>query len=192
MELVRRPLRRTFTDVLLRFASVLSFDKAKAEREEADRTAADLFDRYGNRIYRLAYSYVHNPSDAEEILEDTILRYLEKRPKTATEEHRKAWLLRVAANLSKDRIRYNKVRETDELDENLKAEGHEDLSFVWEAVKTLPPKYSEAVHLYYYEGYSTAEIADILKRKESTVRSDLRRARIKLQELLGEAYDFGD
>ena len=98
----------------------------------------------------------------------------------------------MAANLSKNRIAYNQVRQADELDERLAAEGREDLSFVWEAVKALPEQYRAAIHLYYYEGYPTAEIARILQRKESSVRSDLRRGREKLKGILKEAYDFAE
>lgn len=104
--------------------------------------------------------------------------------------HEKAWLLRVAANLSKNRIDYNRIRLTDELNEELIAEEREDLSFVWEAVKALPAHQREAVHLFYYEGYTAAEIGAMLGRRESTVRSDLRRGRAKLKEILKEAYDF--
>ena len=107
-----------------------------------------------------------------------------------SENHEKAWLLRVAANLSKNRIRYNKLRETDELNDELVAEEREDLSFVWEAVKSLPVKYREVIHLFYHEGYQTAQIAKVLGRNESTVRSDLRRGREKLKEVLKGEYDF--
>ena len=75
---------------------------------------------------------------------------------------------------------------TDELDDELMAENREDLSFVWDAVKSLPVQYRETVHLFYYEGYSTEEIASILKKNDATVRSDLRRARIRLREILKE------
>ncbi len=152
--------------------------------------AAFLLDTYGNRILRLAYSYLHNEQDAEEVLQDTLLKYLQTAPAFESDEHRKAWLLRVAANLSKNRITYNKIRHTDELDETLIAEEREDLSFVWEAIKQLPQKYREVIHLYYYEGYSTADIARILGRKESTIRSDLRRGREQLKLTLKEEYDF--
>lgn len=74
--------------------------------------------------------------------------------------------------------------------QKLIAEEREDLSFVWEAVKELPDKYREVIHLHYYEGYPTAHIAKILKRNESTIRSDLRRGRERLKEVLKEAYDF--
>ncbi len=146
--------------------------------------------QYGNRILRLAYSYLHNMSDAEEVLQDTLIQYLKTAPELESEEHRKAWLLHVAGNLSKNRIRYNKVRCADELSETLAAEEREDLSFVWEAVKVLPEKYREVIHLFYYEGYRTKQIAEILNRKETTVRSDLLRGREQLRTILKEAYDF--
>lgn len=162
------------------------------EKSKDDRTAERLMKTYGDSIYRLAYSYVHNEADAEEILEDTILRHLEKAPEFENENHEKAWILRVAGNLSKDRIRYNKYRETDELEDNLAAEKREDLSFVWDAVKDLPVKYREVIHLYYYEGYSTDEIAEILHRRSATIRTELRRARMQLKSVLKEAYDFDE
>ena len=158
--------------------------------EEADALAVRLLDTYGNAILRLAYSYLHNLSDAEEILQDTLMQYFRKAPTLESPRHQKAWLLRVAANLSKNRIEYNTLRKTDELEDSLITEHREDLSFVWEAVKALPPKYRETIHLFYHEGCSTAEIADILHMKETTVRSHLQRGRAKLKEILKEAYDF--
>ena len=147
-------------------------------------------DEHGNSILRLAYSYLHNMSDAEEVLQDTLLRFLKTTPAFESSAHEKAWLLRVAGNLSKNRIDYNKVRATDELSDTLKAEEREDLSFVWDAVQALPVPFREVIHLFYYEGYSTAEISRMLDRKESTVRSDLRRGRLKLKGILKEACNF--
>ena len=161
-----------------------------AAGEAANETAARLMDQYGDSILRYAYSYLHNMSDAEEILQDTLLSYLVNKPAFANEAHAKAWLLRVAGNLSKNRIRYNGYRNHDELMEELVAEEKEDLRFVWEAVSQLPENYREVIHLFYQEGFTTAEIAAILGRREVTVRSDLSRARKKLKEILKEAYDF--
>lgn len=160
------------------------------DRAIVNQQAEKLLDSYGNNILRLAYSYLHNLSDAEEILQETLLQYLKKSPGFESSEHEKAWLLRVASNLSKNRLDYNKIRYADELNETLIAEEKEDLSFVWEAVKELPDKYREVIHLHYYEGYPTAQIAKILKRNESTIRSDLRRGRERLKAILKEAYDF--
>ena len=161
-------------------------------RAVANAQAARMLDEHGNSILRLAYSYLHNKSDAEEVLQDTLIRYLETTPAFRDENHEKAWLLRVAANLSKNRIDYNRVRSADALSETLAAEDREDLSEVLEAVNALPPRYREVIHLFYYEGFATAQIAKILDRNEATVRSDLRRARLRLKALLKEAYDFED
>lgn len=162
----------------------------RGHQEQQDRLAERLLDAYGNSILRLAYSYLHNYSDAEDILQETLIRYLQNAPQVAGPVHEKAWLLKVAANLSKNRIDYNRLRDTDELNDELVAEEREDLSFVWEAVKSLPEKYREVIHLYYYEGYSTGQVAELLGRKESSVRSDLKRGREKLKMILKEAYDF--
>lgn len=160
-------------------------------RKRINYQAERMLSEYGNAVLRLAYSYLHNTADAEEILQDTLVRFLRTAPTLNTKEHEKAWLLHVAANLSKNRIKYNAIRQTDELMDELVAENREDLSFVWEAVKALPDKYREVVHLFYHEGYQTVQIAQILGMKETTVRSNLSRGREKLKTVLKEADDFG-
>lgn len=159
-------------------------------REAVNAQAEQMLNHHGNAILRLAYSYLHNMEDAEEILQDTLIQFLKIEPVFESREHEKAWLFRVAANLSKNRIKYNAMRQTDELMDELVAVEREDLSFVWDAVKALPEKYREVVHLFYYEGYSTAQIAKILHKNEATVRSNLARGREKLKNILKEAYDF--
>lgn len=164
----------------------------KKERVQSDVAlqAERILKEQGNSILRCAYSYLHNMSDAEEILQDVLIQYMKTEPAFQNPQHEKAWLLTVAANLSKNRIKYHRLRETDELKEELASEQREDLSFVWEAVKNLPQTQREVIHLFYQEGFSTKEIAEILQRKEATVRTDLRRARLKLKEILKEEYDF--
>ena len=164
--------------------------KETTARAWVNQKAEELLDRYGGSILRYAYSYVHNMDDAEEILQETLIRYLKAAPALENEAHEKAWLFRVAGNLSKNRISYNRVRKTDELNECLVAEQREDLSFVWEAVKELPVRYREVIHLFYYEGLTTGRIAQVLGEKESTVRSRLMRGREKLKSILKEGYDL--
>lgn len=167
-------------------------DPALTGRTEVNRQAEHLLDAYGNSILRLAYSYLHNTSDAEEVVQDTLIQFLRTAPRLESPAHEKAWLLRVAANLSKNRIRYNQRRDTEELSEQLPAQEAEDLSFVWEAVAALPEKYRAAIHLFYHEGYSTAQIARILGESPVAVRSHLHRGRQQLKEILKEAYDFDE
>lgn len=177
-------------EISFAFSSGQEDAKREVSRTVINQQAEMILDTYGNSILQYAYTYLHNMSDAEEVLQDTLIQFLKTAPVFESREHEKAWLLRVAANLSKNRIRYNAVRKTDELQEELVAEQREDLSFVWDAVKSLPEKHREVVHLFYHEGYSTKQIADILRKNEATVRSDLHRGRAKLKELLKEEYDF--
>mgnify|MGYP002511137919 FL=1 len=187
-ELTRGLIRRFFA--LLAPEDRAAGREQAAAREAVNRQAERMLTEYGTSILRLAYSYLHNLSDAEEVLQDTLIQFLKTAPALDGPRHEKAWLLRVAANLSKNRIDYNRIRLTDELNEELISEEREDLSFVWEAVKALPAHQREAVHLFYHEGYTAAEIGAMLGRRESTVRSDLRRGRARLKEILKEAYDF--
>ena len=175
------------------FAAVGRFfsgEGTEPSAEERNRQAEQLLDRYGQSVLRLSYAYLHNMSDAEEILQDTLVQFLKTSPVFESPNHEKAWLLRVASNLCKNRLIYDRRRRADPLSETLAQEDRPDLSFVWEAVKALPVHQREVVHLFYHEGFATAEIARIVGRKESTVRSDLRRARLRLKEILKEGYDL--
>lgn len=161
-------------------------------RAVINQRAEAILDARGNHILRYAYSYLHNMSDAEEVLQDTLVQFLKTAPVFENRQHEKAWLLRVAGNLSKNRLAYHAARKTDELSDQLAADSREDLSFVWEAVKLLPEHYRAVMHLFYYEGYSTKQIARLLQKKETTVRSALHRGREKLRAVLKEAYDFDE
>lgn len=172
---------------LLRQGAAVRAQASANTEQRAERYLQD----YGNAILRMAYSYVHNRGDAEDILQDTLIRVLMAAPQFENSRHEKAYLLRAAANIAKNHIQYRRRRETDALQEDLAAEGREDLSFVWEAVKQLPPRAREVLHLFYEEGFPCREIADILGRKEVTVRSDLKRAKEQLKTILKEEYDFG-
>ena len=135
--------------MIFAFSSEQEDTQREVSRAAINQQAEMILDTYGNSILQYAYTYFRNMSDAEEVLQDTLLQFLKTAPVFESREHEKAWLLRVAANLSKNRIRYNAVRKTDELQEELVAEQREDLSFVWDAVKSLPEKYREAVHPFY-------------------------------------------
>jgi RNA polymerase sigma-70 factor (ECF subfamily) len=159
-------------------------------RENINMQAERLFCEYGNSLLRLAYSYLHNMSDSEDVLQETLIRFIKTAPAFESDSHEKAWTMRVAINICKNMLVYNKTHYSDELSENLATDENEALSFVWTAVKELPDKYREVIHLYYHEGFQTAEIAKILGKNEATVRSLLYRGKLKLKEILGEAYDF--
>lgn len=168
----------------------LKQSKVKTEKTTANERAKYYLDHYGESMLRLAYSYLHNYADAEEVIQDAIMKMLSTSNTYENVAHEKSYLLTIVSNLSKNRIKYNKVRETDELSEELVGSSRDDLSYVWDAVKHLSLKYREVIHLFYVEGYSTAEIASILSANENTVRSNLSRARVELKAILKEEYDF--
>ena len=184
-----------FNPIVFLLSAVFMSDAAPVKSvpatEDVSLTAARLMDTYGKHILRFAYSYVHNMEDAEDILQETLISYIRTAPVFENEKHEKSWLFTVAANHSKNKIKSNNIRRADELNEELVAEKKEDLSFIWEAVKQLPEDYREVIHLFYEEDFTTAQIAEVLKRRESTVRSQLKRGRDKLKEILKESYDFG-
>ncbi len=150
------------------------------------KNVEDALSRHGQRIMHLAWSYLHNHADAEDVLQETMIRYIKSQQTFLDEEHEKAWLLRVAANLCKNILR-SRSHEGGEISEELEGKGiPEEAIAVYEAVRSLPEKYREVIHLFYYEDASTAEIAEILGKKESTVRSLLRRARKLLEKSLAD------
>ena len=165
----------------------------KKTKVYTEQKVSYLFDTYGDAVLRAAYAYLHNMDDAEDVLQNTFVQYLRAEPIFENSAHEKAWLLRVAINLSKNKLNSVWYKRTDALTEAYPcAELDDELACVWDAVRSLPPKYREPIHLFYHEGYSTAEIAEILETKEATVRSLLHRGRGMLKDILQEAYDFDD
>ena len=138
-----------------------------------------------NALYRAALAILGDAQEAQDAVQDAFLRYLEKAPDFASPEHEKAWLLRVTVNGCKSRLRSPWRRRRSPLLESVPAATAEEVG-VLEAVQALPAKDRAAIHLFYYEGYQTAEIAAMTGEAEGTVRSRLSRARAKLRRLLGE------
>lgn len=139
--------------------------------------------KYGNTVYRLAYAQTHSRADADDIYQEVLLRYFRKRPVFESEEHRKAWLLRVTINRAKSHFATAWFRHTVPLEECDGVAAPEE-RVLDEAMGALRPGDRYLLHLFYYEQLSVREIADLLKRKESTVRTQLTRARQRLGKLL--------
>ncbi len=147
--------------------------------------------RHAPAVYRLAYARTGSRADAEDVMQEVFLRLVKAGPDFDSEEHAKAWLLRVASNCANDLFRLPWRRREEPLDENLSAPERPEEGSVTQAVLSLPARYRILIHLYYYEGYSVAEIARILGRSEGTVKSRLFRARDLLRNQLREEEDGG-
>ena len=148
---------------------------------------AEAVSRYGAMVYRLAYAQTRSRHDADDVFQEVFLRYHRFAPAFETEEHQRAWLLRVTANCAKSLFTAPWRQRTVPL-EDVYAYTDPAESAVDQAMAQLPAKYRAVVHLFYYEGYDTGEIAGILGRRPSTVRAQLTRARQKLKELLKEEF----
>ena len=135
-----------------------------------------------NRLYRAALAILGDPHEAEDAVQDAFVRYLERRPENL--ENPGAWLMRVLVNGCKSRLRLA-WRQVGPLPETLAAPGPEEREEL-EELFSLPPEDRAVLHLYYYEGWSTNEIAQMLGQRPGTVRSRLSRARERLRKLLTE------
>ena len=137
--------------------------------------------RYAAMVYRLALARAGNSADAEDIFQEVFLRYVSKAPAFTSEEHRKAWLLRVTVNCARKLHAAPWRRLTEPLSDLLAAPEPEE-SGLWDALQRLRPEDRTVLHLYYYEELSTGEIARLLGCRPGTVRSRLTRARERLRE----------
>ena len=142
-----------------------------------------LIQIHQNTLYRAALAILGDAHEAEDAVQDAFLRCLEKGPEFESPAHEKAWLLRVTVNGCKSRLRSPWRRRTAPLLDTYPAAGPEEQSLM-EAIGALPARDRAVLHLYYYEGYQTAEIAEMTGWREGTVRSRLTRARAKLGALL--------
>ena len=142
---------------------------------------------YSDTVYRLAYACMRNSSDADDVFQDVFLKYAEKAPAFANEEHRRAWLIRVTLNRCLSHYRSNWWKRIVPLDEATHASAPAPTDpALDEALARLPVKYRTVIHLHYFENYDTSEIAVLTGQRASTVRAQLTRARQMLESLLKE------
>jgi RNA polymerase sigma factor (sigma-70 family) len=145
------------------------------------RTSEELqqiYERHLNTVYRVCFMFMKNRPDTEDMVQNTFIRLMKDKTVFESEEHEKAWLIRTATNLCKDHFKHwwsktvsiNNVTEA-AVEQPFSIDGN------LEKVLALPSRYKTAIYLYYYEGYSTVEIAKIMKKDPSTIRGYLHNGR---------------
>ncbi len=144
----------------------------------------EICEKYFDMIYKLALSQTKDQGHAEDVTSDVFLKFLSSSKDFESEEHIKAWLLRVTINCSKNVFSSTWFKKTVPLEETLLAEVPEEESEVYAKVLKLPQKYRAVIHLFYYEEFSVAQIAKYLELNESTVRTHLQRGRSLLKTSL--------
>ena len=154
-------------------------------KDNPSLTFEEVYERQVRIIYRVCFYYLKNQADAEDVTSEVYEKLLKHGLVFKSQEHEKAWLLRIAINLCKNHIkswRRNVVNIVDY--ENIEyAEAFPDKDLL-KTVLELPERYKDVIYLYYYEGYSTAEVAHILKKPQSTIRNHMRESRILLKGVL--------
>ena len=149
---------------------------------------SQIVSKYADTVYRVALSYTRSHQDAEDVVQNTFMKLLIKKPEFENEEHIKKWLIKVAVNECKNLWNTYWRKNVDSLDTmvvepSFEEEKHRE---IYEAVMALPKKYRIVVYLYYYEGYSTKEVSEMIGMKDATVRTNLARARKLLKMDLSE------
>lgn len=144
-------------------------------------------EQYANTIRRICMIHLKNYDDTEDIFQTVFLKYTLSSISFESEEHEKAWLIRVTINACKDLLKSFFRTRTTSLDEimELPAELPPDYSEVLEAVLSLPQKYRDIIYLYYYEGYTAPQIGRILGKNVNTIYTLLTRSKKILREKLG-------
>lgn len=140
---------------------------------------------YGNMLFRLCIVTLGNESDAQDALQETFIKYMQKAPKFQSDEHKKAWLLKVAANQCKDSLRSKKRHQTVNLDEIKECMEENSETGILDVLMTLPEKFRIVMFFYYVEEYEVRYIADMIGKTPSAVKMRLKKGR----QLLKEAYE---
>ncbi len=153
------------------------------QKKTADVSDQTVIETYFNMVYKLALSQTKNKASADDVTQEVFLRYLKNTKHFENEEHRKAWLIRVTLNCSKNVFSNAWFQKTVPLSEELSFE-EQETGDVYYAVLELPVKYRSVIHLFYYEDLSVEEISSILNRPQSTVKSQLFRGRELLRRKL--------
>ncbi|MDO4942633.1 MAG: sigma-70 family RNA polymerase sigma factor [Lachnospiraceae bacterium] len=151
----------------------------------------ELIECYKNNLYAVAFNVCKNQMDAEDVVQDAFIQYYTMKKEFEDEQHIRAWLIRIVINKAKNLNRTFWRRNKRSLEDYMGTLAFEDQESenIFEEVMKLPEKYRIVIHLFYYEDYSTREIANILKLSESNVRVRLSRGRSMLKKVLKEAWE---
>lgn len=157
----------------------------------SQQQANNAIEKYADTVRRICMVHLKNEADTEDIFQTIFLKYLLSSVVFENDEHEKAWLIRVTINACKDLLKSFFRSKTVSLEEVLEqpAAPNQEYHDVMKAVLSLPEKYRDAIYLYYYEGYSAAQIGKILHKNQNTVYTLLNRAKKQLRQTLGGDMD---
>lgn len=155
------------------------------------QSVQELAASYQGSLFAAAFNVCKNAQDAEDVVQDTFVQYYTTKKEFESEQHIRAWLMRVAVNKAKNVNRTFWRRNKISIEDYMETLVFETpaAETLFETMMQLPEKYRIVIHLYYYEEYAVREIAQILKLSESNVKIRLSRGRAMLKETLKEDWD---
>ena len=148
-----------------------------------------IIDRHSDMIYKICFVYLKNRFDAEDAFQELIIKIMEKAPRFLSDEHEKAWLIKVSGNHCKNILRSKKLKKYVLFNDDIVLEKSINEDDTLEYILNLPLQYRNVLYLYYYEGYSSKEIASLLNKRDATIRTWLKRARENLKNVIGGDYN---
>ena len=160
-------------------------------RNKSARPADDIetiMHTYGNMLFRLCLITLGNASDAEDAVQETLIKYLQKAPEFESTQHEKAWLITVATNKCKDILRFKNRHQTVNIDEIIEFTNNVSDNCILDALMTLPDKFRTVLTLYYVEQYSIEDIARVIGKTTSAVKMRLQKGRRLLSETYRKEY----
>lgn len=144
-----------------------------------------ILDNYSDTVYKVALSQTKSPHHADDVFQEVFLRLVHKKPVFESETHLKAWLIRVTINCSNNIFRSAYFKRKVQLkDHHVYHRDEIENKELYLAVMDMPKKYAIVIHLHYYEGYSVKEMAELLNKKDATIKTHLYRGRQLLRETL--------
>ncbi len=154
-----------------------------SQQEKNDRVVSAI-DKHADMVRRICFMYLKNNFDVEDIFQDVFLQLYRHEQRFGSDEHEKAWLIRVTINKCKDFHKSFFRRQVCPLDDIELVFEDETENEVMCEVLALPQKFKDVIYLFYYEGYTVPEISKLLGTKENTIYSHLHRAKILLKDKL--------
>ena len=160
--------------------------------QRTDKEIAGLYEDHFDAVYRVCFTYMKNSADAHDMVHDTFVKLIKQGCVFESAAHERAWLIRTAMNLCRNNLRHWwRKRETLEEFEILQNKEIFEIDETLAVIMNLPDKYKTVIYMYYYEGYSSPEIAKTLEKPQSTVLNHLHEAREILRNKLEGGPDHG-
>ncbi len=153
------------------------------QKNGAENNVERVIEIYGDMVFRVCFVALKNEADAQDAVQDTFIKYMQKAPHFENSEHEKAWLIRVASNRSRDMLKKRSRYAQADVESIKSFAPNEEAESVLEALVSLPEKYAQAITLHYIDGYKVEEIARMTDKTPSAVKMRLQKGRKLLENL---------